>query len=143
MAMIVILPGIEIPEDALRYRFIAASGPGGQKVNKTASAVQLFFDADASPALSDVQKNRLRRLAGRRMTDAGIVVIDARRFRSQEKNRQDALARLIDLLRRACVAPRRRKPTRPSLTQKIKRLDAKRRLGEKKRRRVTPPANGD
>lgn len=127
--------GIKIAEDELEWRFIRASGPGGQKVNKASTAVQLRFDALHSPSLTDEVRVRLLRLAGQRLNNKGVVVIEARRFRSQERNREDALDRLHRLLERALVRPKPRKPTRPSTAAKRRRLEAKRRRGELKRGR--------
>jgi len=112
--MIAVTPLIAIDEDAIEEVFLRAGGPGGQNVNKVATAVQLRFDAAGSPSLDDETRARLRRLAGRRMTADGAVVIMARRFRTQERNRADAYARLIDLIRRAAEPGKRRVPTRPT-----------------------------
>ena len=133
--MIRITPSLAIDEAEIEEHFIRAPGPGGQKVNKTESAVQLRFDAGHSPAISPAVYTRLRPLAGRRLTKDGVLVITANRFRSQERNREDALERLIDLLRRATVTQKRRRPTRPSKAAKQRRLEGKRqRSGIKKAR---------
>ncbi len=126
---------IAIPDDELQFRFIRASGPGGQKVNKVATAVQLRFNVRRSPSLPPAVAARLERMAGRRMTSEGDLVIDARRYRTRERNRQDALERLVALIRRAEVAPRPRKKTRPPPKAKEQRLREKRRRGERKRGR--------
>src|SRR4051794_18095899 len=105
---------ISIDENELEERFIRASGPGGQNVNKLSSAVQLRFDVRGSPSLPDDVRVRLERLAGRRLTREGVLVITAQRHRTQERNRQDALDRLVELIQTAAVAPRRRVPTRPT-----------------------------
>src|SRR5213083_2320932 len=113
-AMIRITPSISIGEDEVEEQFIRASGPGGQNVNKLATAVQLRFDVRRSPSLADDVRARLERLAGRRLTREGVLVITAQRHRTQERNRQDALDRLVEMIRAAAVAPRRRVPTKPT-----------------------------
>lgn len=139
--MIQITPDIAIDEREIREEFVRASGPGGQNVNKVATAVQLRFDAANSPSLGDDVRRRLRRLAGRRMTADGVLVIDARRYRTQERNRRDALDRLIALIRKAAERPKPRKKTKPTRASIEKRLAAKRRRGETKRLRR--PVRGD
>jgi ribosome-associated protein len=133
--MIRVTDTIALAEDEIEERFIRSPGPGGQHVNKVETAVQLRFDARNSPALSDAVFGRLAALAGRRMTREGTVVITARRFRAQDRNRRDALDRLVDLIRRAAVPPKRRRPTKPTRGSKLRRLDAKRRHGVTKKRR--------
>ncbi|HZS82756.1 MAG TPA: alternative ribosome rescue aminoacyl-tRNA hydrolase ArfB [Stellaceae bacterium] len=133
--MLRITPELAIAEDEIEFAFVAASGPGGQNVNKLASAAQLRFDAARSPALNPAQRQRLARLAGRRMTKEGVLVIQAQRFRSQERNRRDALLRLVALLRAAAVPPRVRRKTRPPPALAERRLAAKKRRGERKRSR--------
>jgi ribosome-associated protein len=133
--MIVITPGIELDERELEFRFVRASGPGGQNVNKVSSAVQLFFDAAQSPALTESVRRRLLTLAGRRATPDGRIVIAAQSHRSQAMNRADALERLADLIRQALIVPKRRVATKPSRRAKAKRMDTKRLQGEKKRTR--------
>jgi len=133
--MIRINSSLSVPDSELDWQFIRASGPGGQKVNKASTAVQLRFDALHSPSLPDEIKVRLLRLAGRRLSSKGVIVIDARRFRSQERNRQDALERLVNLLRRATARPRPRKLTKPPVAAKRRRLENKRRRGDLKRDR--------
>jgi ribosome-associated protein len=126
---------ITIDEREIHLQFIRASGPGGQKVNKVATAVQLRFDAAHSPSLSEDVRDRLLRLAGKRMTREGFLVIDARRFRTQEQNRQDALGRLVDLIRRAAQKPKIRKRTNPTLASRERRLESKRRRSKIKQLR--------
>jgi ribosome-associated protein len=111
--MIYITPNIAIEEREIQEEFVRSSGPGGQNVNKLATAVQLRFDVGNSPSLPDDVRERLIRLAGRRMTEGGVLIIDARRFRTQERNRQDAMDRLVQLMRQAAVRPGRKAQTSP------------------------------
>ncbi len=129
-----ITPALTIDDSELEERFVRASGPGGQNVNKVSTAVQLRFDVGRS-ALDDEVRHRLRALAGSRMTDEDVLVIDARRHRTQGQNREDARERLADLVRRALVRPKRRRPTRPGKAAKQRRLDTKKRRAETKRGR--------
>ncbi len=138
--MIRITNDIVLDEKEIDEQFVRASGPGGQNVNKVATAVQLRFDVARSPSLPERVRERLKRLAGRRLTGDGVLVIDARRFRTRERNRRDALDRLVALVRKAAVAPTPRKATRPTLASKRRRLESKQRRGALKRSRrgVTP-----
>lgn len=130
-----IAPGVAIEDSELDERFVRASGPGGQNVNKVATAVELRFDAARSPAIAPEVLIRLRALAGSRMNDEGILLIDARSFRTQTQNREDARARLADLVRRALVRPKKRRRTKPTMASKERRLESKRRRSATKQRR--------
>ena len=130
-----ITPDITLDDADLQFEFVRASGPGGQNVNKVASAVQLRYDVVNSSALSPAVKARLSRLAGKRMTNDGVLIIEARRFRTQEQNRQDALERLIALIQQALEKPKHRRKTKPSKAAKERRLSDKRHRSERKRRR--------
>ena len=134
--MIEVTPDIRIAEDELSFSFVRASGPGGQNVNKVSTAVQLRFDAANSPNLPEAARARALRLAGRRATTEGVIVLDARRHRTQERNRQDAVERLVALLQRAAELPKPRTSTKPTRASRIKRLDDKRRRAAVKRARI-------
>jgi ribosome-associated protein len=133
--MIRITRALSIPEAALRESFVRASGPGGQNVNKVATAVQLRLDVRRCPELNSMIRERLYTLARGRITRAGVLVIEARRFRTQERNRRDARERLIALLRRAATLPRVRRATQPTATSRQARLTHKHLRGEVKRGR--------
>jgi ribosome-associated protein len=137
--MIQITPSLSIDEREFTESFIRSSGPGGQNVNKLSTAVELRFDAARSPSLNPNLLARLRRLAGRRMNDDGVLIIKAQSFRKQERNRAEALARLVDLIRRAAVPPKPRHATKPTLASKQRRLNAKTRRSNIKRLRTSRP----
>jgi ribosome-associated protein len=132
--MIEITPSLQIDERDLQIDFIRASGPGGQNVNKVATAVQLRFDVGASTLPEEV-KARLVHLAGKRMTSEGILLIEAKRFRTQEQNREDAIRRFVEWVQKSLVAPKARKKTRPTPASKEVRLKEKKRKGEIKKLR--------
>jgi ribosome-associated protein len=138
--MIRITHRIAIDEREIEESFVRASGPGGQNVNKLATAVQLRFDVRRSPALPDEVRARLERLAGRRLTTEGVLVITAQRHRTQDRNRQDALDRLVALIRQAAVPPAPRRPTKPTAASKKRHREAKRRRGAIKKLRGEKPA---
>ncbi len=138
-AMIRVTPQISLDEREIEESFVRASGPGGQNVNKLATAVQLRFDVRASPSLPGDVRARLERLAGSRLTRDGVLVITAQRHRTQARNRQDARERLLDLIRRAAVPPLKRRPTKPTRAARERRIEGKkRRAGIKRLRRVKP-----
>lgn len=137
--MLPITPTLAIDESELHFDFIRAAGPGGQNVNKVSSAVQLRFNIQESPSLPEDVRQRLLKLAGRRVNQAGELVIRAAQYRTQEQNRFAALDRLVELLRQAAEKPRARKATRPTITAKARRLASKKQHGEIKRLRRYRP----
>jgi len=141
--MIKITKSISIDEKEIQEDFIRSSGPGGQNVNKLSTAVQLRFNVDYSPSIPDKVKNRLRSLAGSRLNSSGDLIITAQRFRTQERNRQDALDRLVDLIRQATIEPKKRKTTKPSKASEKKRLEAKQQRGKLKQMRKSPDREDD
>jgi len=142
--MIPIIDSIALDENELRLDFIRASGPGGQNVNKVSTAVQLRFDASGSPSLPAEVRQRLLSLARGRITEKGELIIEARRFRTQAANRQDAIERLVQLIRKAAEKPAVRRATRPTLASKKRRLETKKRRSETKSlRRLKPPEMED
>lgn len=138
MTAIQVTAHIVIAESELEEHFVQASGPGGQNVNKVATAVQLRFDVARSPSLPQDVRYRLLALCGRRLTQDGVLVLIARRHRTQERNRADARARLVELIREAAVPPKPRRPTRPTLASKRRRLEAKSARSNLKRERSKP-----
>ena len=137
--MIAITPSLALDESEIQLEFVRAAGPGGQNVNKVATAVQLRFDVRRSPSLPAEVRARLVKLAGRRVSEDGVLVITARRYRSQERTRSDAVQRLVKMIQKAATRPRVRKATRVSFSARAARVDDKKRRGEIKRRRRRHP----
>jgi ribosome-associated protein len=136
-------PDLTIDEREIEERFVRSSGPGGQNVNKVSTAVQIRFDVRRSPSLPEAVRERLLRIAGSRVSTEGILTIEARRFRTQERNRQDARARLVALVRQAAEPPKLRHATRPTAGSQARRLEEKRRRGETKAARRAPASPDD
>ena len=133
--MLIVTPDVSIPDEEFEWKFIRSSGPGGQNVNKVASAVQLRFLLPRNTSLPTAARNRLRRMAGQKLIDDGSILICARSERSQEQNRRDALERLAELIRAALIEPKVRKKTRPTRASKERRMESKKRRGTTKQGR--------
>jgi ribosome-associated protein len=137
--MIPITPAIALSQNEIQFDFVRSSGAGGQNVNKVSTAVQLRFDVQNSPSLPDDVRERLAKIAGSRLTNDGVLIIKAQSFRTQEKNRQDALERLIEMIRQAAHKPTIRRPTKPSRASQQRRLDAKSQRSQVKQSRRAMP----
>ena len=145
MVMIRVTSTIQLNEHEIDFDFVRASGPGGQNVNKVATAAQLRFDVAGSPSLPEEVRERLKKIAGNRIHADGILVIEARRYRSQARNREDATRRLVELIREAAQKPKPRRKTKPPAAAKRRRLEEKRRRSQTKRKRrpIGRPRNDD
>ncbi|HDR16181.1 MAG TPA: aminoacyl-tRNA hydrolase [Desulfobacteraceae bacterium] len=141
--MIRVTERIGIPEEEITVSFVKASGPGGQNVNKVATAVQLKFDVANSPSLPESVRKRLKVMAGSRLTSEGVLVIDARRHRTQARNRKDAVERLIELIHKAAQTPRARRHTKPTAASRRRRLENKRSRGMLKKLRHQPAGSAE
>ena len=141
--MIEITPSLAIDENEIQLDFIRSSGPGGQNVNKVASGVQLRFNVDTSTTLPEEVKQRLHSIARHRITEEGVLIIEAKRFRTQEQNREDAIARLAALLYQATQKPKPRRKTKPTLASQAERIEEKKRRGAIKRARQAKPTDLD
>ena len=139
--MLEISQNIHLEDEELHFDFIRSAGPGGQNVNKVATACQLRFDVRLSTSLPELIKERLIKLAGSRMTDDGLLVLEAKRYRTQEQNRADAILRLTALIQKATIEPKTRRATRPSLSAKAERVDSKKKRGETKQARRIHPSD--
>ena len=137
--MIEITPTLSIEDSEIQLEYIRASGPGGQNVNKVATAVQLRFDIRNSPSLAEDVKLRLTRLGGQRVTLEGMLILEAKRYRTQEQNRSDAILRLTALIQRALEKPKTRRATRPSLASQTRRIESKKKRGDIKKNRGAGP----